>query len=334
MTNMNTALQTTNTETDLVPSDVDAGALALALSGDLGKLTNDQKLKFFGALCKYTGLNPLARPFEWIVFQGKVVLYANKGCAEQLRKIHKVNIEIKSRETIDGILVVRVAATDRDGRMDEAIGAVAVKGLVGDALANAFMKAETKAKRRVTLSICGLGMLDESELETIPGARVVTDGDPISQVETAQDVADKFNKQLTGGEKAKAVEVDQVVVANTAKDATSNVHILDVSQGINQSVEDMFKPEPEPATTGTPAKDTIQADSFLPVISLEEQALRELETVLSEHPKSVSYLVAHNHLKSGDGLDKLDPVFAAKVLKYSKRFLESVETWDKSNKKT
>jgi hypothetical protein len=30
------------------------------------------------------------------------------------------------------------------------------------------MKAETKAKRRVTLSIVGLGMLDESELETIP----------------------------------------------------------------------------------------------------------------------------------------------------------------------
>jgi len=34
------------------------------------------------------------------------------------------------------------------------------------------MKCETKAKRRATLSICGLGMLDESELETIPGAVV------------------------------------------------------------------------------------------------------------------------------------------------------------------
>jgi hypothetical protein len=34
------------------------------------------------------------------------------------------------------------------------------------------MKTVTKAKRRVTLSILGLGMLDESEAETIPGARV------------------------------------------------------------------------------------------------------------------------------------------------------------------
>ena len=45
----------------------------------------------------------------------------------------------------------------------------------GEALANAYMKAETKAKRRVTLSICGLGMLDETEVETIPDAKQVTD---------------------------------------------------------------------------------------------------------------------------------------------------------------
>src|SRR5262249_53952504 len=39
------------------------------------------------------------------------------------------------------------------------------------------MRALTKAKRRVTLSICGLGMLDESEIESIKGAeRVESDG--------------------------------------------------------------------------------------------------------------------------------------------------------------
>ena len=31
-----------------------------------------------------------------------------------------------------------------------------------------MMKAETKAKRRVTLSICGLGVLDETEVENVP----------------------------------------------------------------------------------------------------------------------------------------------------------------------
>ena len=43
-----------------------------------------------------------------------------------------------------------------------------------DDLANAFMKAETKAKRRVTLSICGLGILDETEIETIKNVTPVT----------------------------------------------------------------------------------------------------------------------------------------------------------------
>jgi hypothetical protein len=33
-----------------------------------------------------------------------------------------------------------------------------------------MMKAVTKAKRRVTLSICGLGMLDETEVDSVPGA--------------------------------------------------------------------------------------------------------------------------------------------------------------------
>lgn len=34
----------------------------------------------------------------------------------------------------------------------------------------------TKAKRRVTLSVCGLGMLDETEVESIPGARPLGEG--------------------------------------------------------------------------------------------------------------------------------------------------------------
>jgi hypothetical protein len=66
-----------------------------------------------------------------------------------------------------------VRAKDRQGREDESTGAVTVGDLKGDALVNALMKAETKAKRRVTLSIAGLGWLDETELETIPQSRPI-----------------------------------------------------------------------------------------------------------------------------------------------------------------
>jgi hypothetical protein len=68
---------------------------------------------------------------------------------------------------------VTATAQSRDGRIDQATGAVSVMGLKGEAKANAIMKGETKAKRRVTLSMAGLGWLDESEAESIPGAQRV-----------------------------------------------------------------------------------------------------------------------------------------------------------------
>lgn len=69
-----------------------------------------------------------------------------------------------------GIYSVTSYVQDAQGRKDVATGAVNVSGMRGDNLANAMMKAETKSKRRATLSISGLGMLDESEIETIPNA--------------------------------------------------------------------------------------------------------------------------------------------------------------------
>src|ERR1019366_7434848 len=38
---------------------------------------------------------------------------------------------------------------------------------------NAMLKARTRAKRRLTLSLCGLGMLDELEVATIPSTQLV-----------------------------------------------------------------------------------------------------------------------------------------------------------------
>jgi hypothetical protein len=79
--------------------------------------------------------------------------------------------------------VVTARATTPDGRTDESIGAVPILNLKGENLANALMKGETKAKRRVTLAICGLAMLDESELEGVgmpePPPRKPGSGTPV-----------------------------------------------------------------------------------------------------------------------------------------------------------
>jgi hypothetical protein len=139
--------------------------------GDLGKLSREEQGQYVVALCQSMGLNPLSRPIELMTFQGKTVPYARKDCADQLRKIHNVSVKIVTRATDEGMFTVTARATMPNGREDEDVGAVVIGGLKGEALANALMKAHTKAKRRVTLSICGLGILDESELDTMPGAR-------------------------------------------------------------------------------------------------------------------------------------------------------------------
>lgn len=137
--------------------------------GDLSPLSPQERIEYYHRVCESLGLNPLTKPFEYIIFQGQLRLYARRDCTDQLRKIHNISIRILSRKIEDGIYTVEAEARTPEGRTDVSTGSVCIEGLKGDAKANAFMKAETKAKRRVTLSICGLGMLDETELETIPG---------------------------------------------------------------------------------------------------------------------------------------------------------------------
>lgn len=145
----------------------------LLIKGDLSGLTVEQRVAYYKNVCQSLGLNYLTQPFNYLTFQGRMALYAKKDCTDQLRRIYKINITIKSKEVIEGIYVVTAQASTPDGRVDEDCGAVVILGLKGDALANATMKALTKAKRRVTLSICGLGTLDESEIDSIPGAKIV-----------------------------------------------------------------------------------------------------------------------------------------------------------------
>lgn len=160
-------------------------ARVLEVKGNLAELTEEERHEYYMAVVKSVGLNSLTRPFAFITLEGKLVLYALKDCTEQLRKIHKVSTKILGKELIDDIYTVHVHAIDKEHREDEDIGAVhmkypeffldptdqqlkkhpkAGKPLVGVDRANTIMKAVTKAKRRVTLSICGLGMLDESEI--------------------------------------------------------------------------------------------------------------------------------------------------------------------------
>jgi hypothetical protein len=135
------------------------------IHGDLKDLNSEGRIQYYNEVCKSLGLNPLTKPFAYITLNGKLTLYALRDCTEQLRKIHRVSITKISPQQIGDLIVAE--AQDGTGRIDSSTGAVAIAGLKGENLANAMMKCETKAKRRVTLSLCGLGLLDESEVDTL-----------------------------------------------------------------------------------------------------------------------------------------------------------------------
>ena len=143
------------------------------VAGDLSRFSAEQKILYYERLCESLGLNKLTKPFEYLSLQGKLVLYATKNCTEQLRQLHGVSITALTGQRIDDVYIVTATAVDKHGRTDCATGAVSLGNLKADALCNAYMKAETKSKRRVTLSLCSLGMLDESELDTIAGAKII-----------------------------------------------------------------------------------------------------------------------------------------------------------------
>jgi len=158
---------------------VNASALERVLvAGDLAGLNEAQRIEYYKAVCESLGLNPLTRPFEYLRLNGRLVLYATRAAADQLRSIHGISILDAQIERQDDLITVTVRGRTRDGREDVEVGVVSVAGLRGDAQANAFMKALTKAKRRLTLSLAGLGWLDETEAETIPGAQRVTEPAP------------------------------------------------------------------------------------------------------------------------------------------------------------
>ena len=109
-----------------VPMKQPAGDImeSVLIKGDLAKLTPEERVRYYSEVCESIGLNPLTKPFEFIVLNGKLQLYALRTCADQLRKINSVSLEIVSREIEEEILTVHVRAKLPDGRSDEDLGAV------------------------------------------------------------------------------------------------------------------------------------------------------------------------------------------------------------------
>lgn len=145
---------------------------SVLIKGDLALLSEQERVNYYMRVCDSLGLNPLTRPFAYQKFQGALILYARKDCTDQLRRLHNISLKLVSQSIENDILTAHAQASLPESiaghvreRTDEDVGSVFFPdSLKGESRANAIMKAVTKAKRRVTLSICGLGLLDETEI--------------------------------------------------------------------------------------------------------------------------------------------------------------------------
>lgn len=147
-------------------------AESLVLRGDVSGLGPSQRVALYLNTCRLLGLNPIAQPFTFLRLSGKEVMYATRGATDQLAAIHKL-----TREIIDGPKVVDFGGTKLgycvarvthpNGRVETATATLPVTGDIS----MLPMKLETKAKRRATLAILGLALLDESEVADIPASQ-------------------------------------------------------------------------------------------------------------------------------------------------------------------
>lgn len=145
---------------DPLPDEV---VLALA-AGNLAPLQPQLRVLALRAICEDGGLPVSLSPVILIPGDGGGLKpYITSIGASWVADNKRVSTKILSTETISGVHIVRMLAVAGDGRSVEDIGAVAIQGLTGQNLANAYMKAITKAYRRSVLRLAGLPLTDEDE---------------------------------------------------------------------------------------------------------------------------------------------------------------------------
>lgn len=171
---------------------------------DFGGLSPEERRFVTLKMCRKYNLDPLLLPFQFLKIDGRVLLYATKAASDALALSFKLSQEAEEIITsVPGVVIVKASYVDQEflesggkrGRREYGLGA-ASSDLKGLPLANGVKKASTQAKRRAVLSMVCPGVLDESEIIDIPGAKIMTDEDEDTKASKAKPVTPE-KKRLT-----------------------------------------------------------------------------------------------------------------------------------------
>lgn len=147
---------------------IPAAIEAALLEGDVQRLKPGERTAYYRAICESVGLNWLTRPLDLIkgMQDGKYRFYFRKEATDQLARASQISFTTLSRERMDDLYIVEMRGTLPNGRSLEDQGIVAYpEDAAPTERANAMMKATTKARRRITLGLVGLGwqVADETQ---------------------------------------------------------------------------------------------------------------------------------------------------------------------------
>ncbi len=151
-------------------------------TGDVIHFNDEEKLQIMHMICKRLGVDPISRPLELLKLPGtdkmpaREIWYLSATGCELIAGIWKMSFRIKEKgiEKDEGVAyyVIEGKIPDTD-RVDEATAYVEcgtrltngeVKLWFGTQMANARMKAETKARRRLIRRLTGLDFIDEDDI--------------------------------------------------------------------------------------------------------------------------------------------------------------------------
>jgi hypothetical protein len=134
--------------------------------GSIHHLDDSMKRALIVKLGNALGLNQYTMPFRiYRDIRGAEFLYATKECCAQLRHLNGISI-LSLEERIDGdFAICKVSGMNKHGRVSYEIGSVNIAILDGQDKSNGQMWAVTKAKRRLTLDLSGLGVLADVEVK-------------------------------------------------------------------------------------------------------------------------------------------------------------------------
>jgi hypothetical protein len=261
----------------------------LTKNGETGQLTIAEKSILLSKVCEEYGLNPVLVPFNFILFQGKERLYLTKvGCDSIANNKQLTRIITTRHYDIETNIYTVSAMVSDDKRKEEASASVycasydakkqAFSRLSGEALANAYLKTESKAKRRATLAFIGFAF-EEDSFESFDAV------EPLANECEAKTKAIAIAMTSTKTKEARKAVVKEVVKEEKEVNLEASKELDNTSKELDKATSKPLATESKHANEAVVNSTTVKPENSTAIESTKTLAIEELYNASSKEHK-------------------------------------------------